>query len=175
MKARKYKESYRVTDDGAGRRGAVYAGEYFGCPAGSASVRQRALASAPWTALYWLAALAYLRTARATGRCFYALVPFIIGLMPGAYAIMGLIAMLRAPERMTVVQRENGPGRLTRAALGCGIFSAVGCVGCAAFLSVGGLWAQAWHEPLLSAVACAAAWLTYARARRDYRALEKVE
>ncbi len=175
MKARKYKESYRVTDDGTGRRGAVYAGEYFGYPAGSDPVRRRALAVAPWTVLYWLATLAYLRTARATGRCAYALVPIIIGLLPGAYAVMGLFSALRAPERMTVVQKENGPGRLTRAALGCGLFGGVGSVGCALFISINGLWAAAWHEPLLAAVACAAAWLAFARARRDYRALARVE
>ena len=176
VKARKYRESYRIVDGGAGtgRRDAVYAGEYFGYPAGSHPIRRRALATAPWAALYWLATLLYLRTAGATGRCIYALVPMMVGLLPGAYALMGLATMLRAPERLTVVQRENGPGRLTRAALGCGVSSAVGCVGCAAFVTINGLWAQAWHEPLLAAAASAAAWLAFARARRDYRALGRV-
>ena len=176
LKARKYKERYRIVEgEGAGSsRRVAYAGEYYGYPEDASQARQRAARAAVFVGLYWLTALAYLRTGRATGRCMYALMPFLLGLLPGAYMAMGLAAMFRAPRRMTVVQRENGPGRLTRAALGCGIFSTAGCAGCAVFLSLNGLWPSAWHEPLLTTLAAVAAWMAFSRGRADYRALEQV-
>jgi len=173
VKARKYKESYRLVEDGArpGQRRAEYTGSYYRYPEGSLPQKRRALRAALWVGCYWLAALAYLKTGRATSRCLYALVPFMIGVIPGAYALMGLFTALRAPERMTVVQRENGPGRITRAALGCGVFSSAGCVGCAVFILTNGLVITAWHELMLTAAAGIAAWLAFAKSRADYRDL----
>lgn len=175
MKERKYRENYRIVDDDPlrlwGRR-AEYTGEYYSYPPNTGSGRQRALRAGTGIALYWLATFVYLRTGRATSRCIYALVPVLIGLLPGAYAVMGVASMARSPQRMTVVQREKGPGRLTRAALGCAVFSAAGCIGCAVYASINGCWASAWFEPLLNAIACAAACAAFTLGRRDYRSLE---
>ncbi|MDO4866765.1 MAG: hypothetical protein Q4C10_09415 [Clostridia bacterium] len=174
MKERRYRKNFRVVPgEGGGKRRVEYVGEYFRYLAGGPSSRDRARFPAASAGAYWIASLAYLRTARATSRCLYAAVPMMIGLLPGVYLVLGLASMLGAPERLTIVQKENGPGRLTRAALGCGIFSAIGAAGCAVYLSIHGLWAPAWHEPLLAAIAAAAAWAAFARARESYRALEK--
>ena len=178
MKQRKYKEAYRIvshTDARTGRerRDAEYTGAHYRFPEGSPAPRRRALRLAPVLAVYWLAALAWLKTAGITGRCVYALPPFLLGLFPGAYSLMGLVSMLRAPERMTVVQRETGVGRLMRSGLGCGIFSAVGAVGGVVCVSVAGRWGDSWHEPLLTSLAAAAGFFAFRLARRDYRALEE--
>lgn len=177
MKQRRYKDSYRILTDidpvtGRPRETAAYAGEYFRFPEDSPPPRRRALKLAAWPALYWLFALLYLRTAHATGRCMYALVPFLTGIIPGAYWLMGLFGLAAAPPRMTVVKRESGPGRMTRSALGCGIFSAAGAAGCAVCLTVGGLWPAGWHEPLLCALAALAAWAGFAANRRCLLSLE---
>ena len=88
--------------------------------------------------------------------------------------LLGLFALAKSPARMTVVQRENGPGRLVRASLGCGILASAGAAGCAAFLCVCGQWASGWREPLLAAVAAAAAWAAFAASRGAFRSLETV-
>ena len=175
MKERRYRKNYRIVPGADGEKRRVeYVGDYYRYPADGPASRGRARFPAACAGAYWVAALAYLRTARATSRCLYALVPMMIGLLPGVYMLLGLASMLGAPERLTVVQKENGPGRLTRAALGCGVFSAIGAVGCAVYLSISGQWAAGWYEPLLAAVAAAGAWAAFSRARRTYRALEKV-
>jgi len=174
VKQRRYKKEYRIVTDvdprtGRPREIAEYTGVYYRLPEGSP--RRRAAPIGACLALYWLAAPAYLRFARATGRCAYALLPFMLGLIPGAYGAMGLAVLARAPERMTIVQRESGPGRLLRSALGCGLFSALGAAGCAVYLSVAGRWGEGWFEPLLCAAASAAAWAAFALSRRLDRAL----
>lgn len=176
MKERKYRDSYRIVTDvnpltGKAREVAEYAGDYFRLPVGAA--RRRA-AVAAGIGVYWLLALAYLRLSPVTGRCMYALVPFMLGLLPGLYALMGLWAALRAPQRMTVVEKENGPGRLVRATLGCGVFAAAGAAGCAVFLTVSGQWAAGWMEPVLCAGASAAAWAAFAVSRQIYQGITKV-
>lgn len=177
MKERKYKESYRLTNQvdprtGRERRRAEYVGEYYRFPAGSPAPRRRAVRLAAPLALYWAAALVYMKTAGVTGRCIYALPPFLLSLFPGVYGLMGLYALLRAPERMTVVQRENGVGRLMRSGLGCGVFASLGAIGGAICLCAARGWAAAWHEPLLAAAAAAGGWALFVLARRDTRALE---
>ena len=178
MKARKYKELFRLRaeiDESTGRerRRAEYLGAHFAFPKDGATARERAARLAVPVAAYWAAALAYLLMAGPTGRCMYALVPFLLGLFPGAYAAMGLVAMARAPRRMTVVQRENGVARVLRNGLGCGVFSAAGTVGAVVCLSVEGVWRIGWHEPLLTAVAACAGFCAFVLARRDYRALRE--
>ena len=177
LKARRYKEQFRLRTTVDGRTGrerreAEYTGEYYAFSASGGSAKRRAAKLAAPVALYWAAALAYLRTAGVTGRCIYALVPFLMGLFPGVYALMGLAAMARAPQRMTVVQRENGVGRVMRSGLGCGVFGAVGAVGATVCLSVENRWPAAWPEPLLMALAAAAGFAAFALARRDDRSLE---
>ena len=177
MKARRYKEQYRIRTgidpkSGRERRMAQYAGQYCAFPAGTPDAKGRALRLAVPIALYWLLALAYLKTAGATGRCIYALVPYLLGLFPGVYALMGLFAMVRAPKRMTVVQRENGVGRALRSALGCGVFAALGTLGAIVCLCADRLWAGAWHEPLLMAASAAAGFAAFTLARRDFHSLE---
>lgn len=178
MKARKYKESYRLRDGidaktGRDRRTAEYAGAWYVFPDGAAEPKRRAARLAVPVAAYWLAALAYLKTAGVTGCYMYALVPFLLGLFPGAYALMGLYAYARAPRRMTVVQRENGVARVLRSGVGCGAFSAVGAAGAIACLFAARGWRDGWYEPLLMAAAACAAFRAFALARRDDRALRE--
>lgn len=176
VKQRRYKDEYRIVTDvdprtGKPRETAVYAGSYYRFPEGSPAPRRRALGLMPWHALYWLCALGYLRTCHATGRCMYALMPFMLGLIPGLYGLMGLFSLYRAPARMTVVDRESGPGRLARSALGCAVLSGAGALGCAVFLSVAGLWASGWHEPALCAAAAFAAWKAFRVGKKNYGCL----
>ena len=176
MKERRYKKHFRIVTDvdprtGRARERAEYSGEYYRFAQGEK--RKLTATAGLCAALFWLGALIYLFTGRATSHCVYALVPVIAALLPGAYLVFGLVALAASPGRMTVVQKENGPGRLTRAALGCGVFSAIGAAGCAVYLSVSGLWGPGWYEPLLAAVAAAAAWAAFARVRKSYQALEK--
>lgn len=177
MKERKYKDQYRVVAEPDARTGsprgrAEYSGAYYRYPAGSPAPRRRALGLGAGLALFWLFALAYLRLGRTTSRCAYALLPMIAALLPGAYGLIGAFSLLRAPERMTVLHREKGPGRAVRSALGCGILCAAGAVGCAVFLSLSARWGEGWIDCALAAAASAAAWMCFARARRDYNALE---
>ena len=170
MKQRRYRDSYRLVTDvdpmtGKAREVAEYAGDHYRFPDGE-EARRRTVIAGSCVALYWALAVVHLRLCRVTGNCMYALVPFMLGLFPGAYAVMGLWAALRAGERMTVVEKENGPGRLVRAALGCGVFAALGAVGCAVCLTVNGQWADGWPEPLMAAAASAVS-------RRQYKSIEK--
>lgn len=179
MKERRYKKEFRTVtrvDPRTGRERSEleYTGVYYRFPASSPTARERAVRLAPWIALFWLAALLYLKTANATGRFMAALVPMLAALIPGFYALLGLFALLCAPARLTVVDRENGPGRLTRAALGCGIFAGIAAVGALVCLTTGGTWRVAWHEFGLIVLADAAMWRAFAVARRDYRDLKKL-
>lgn len=176
MKERRYKKEYRTVlkidpKTGRERAEAEYIGAYYrfeGDPA-----RARALRLMPWAGLFWAALLVYLKTARATGRFMAALVPALVALLPGFYMALGLVSLLRAPEKLTVVDLENGPGRLVRASLGCGVFTAVSAAGAAVCLFMNRAWPAAWHEALLPALACAAAWMAFVRARRDFREARK--
>ena len=177
MKERRYKDHYRIVTDVDPKTGrpvekAVYAGEYYRFPEGSPTPKQLAARVGACAGAYWLCALAYLRTGRATTNCLYALVPFMASLLPGAYLLLGLWALVAAPARMTVVQKENGPGRLVRASLGCAVLSTAGALGCALFLTLSGRWGEGWFEPLCTAAAAAAAWVGFALSRRACRALE---
>lgn len=176
MKERRYKNQYRIVTDvdpvrGKPRETAVYAGEYWRFA--EASPPKARLAAG--VALYWLFALIYLRTARATDKCLYALIPCLCGLFPAAYAAMGLFVLLRAPRRMTVVQKESGVGRLIRSGIACAAFSAAGALGCAAYLTLSGAWPAGWHEPLLCAAASACGWAVFATARRAERSMIATE
>ena len=176
MKERRYKKDFRIVTDvdprtGRARERAVYSGEYYCFAQGE---KRRLIASAGiCTALYWLGALGYLFAGRVTSHCVYALVPVIASLLPGAYLVFGLVALAASPGRMTLVQKENGPGRVVRASVGCGLLSSAGAVGCAVFLTVSGQWAGGWSEPLLTAAASAAAWAAFATGRRAYMKIER--
>ena len=178
MKERRYKEYYKTATEldartGRPRQMAVYRGPMYRFPGGALSLRRRAIRPGVAVALYWAFTLCYLGLSRYTGRCAYALLPVLAGLFPGVYALLGLVSALRAPERMTVVQRENGPGRLVRACLGCGLFGAAGALGCAFFLTLNGLWREGWPEALFTAAASIAAWSAFARARQILTRLEE--
>ena len=176
MKERRYKKQFRIVADvdprtGRARERAEYSGEYYRFPQGEK--RKLTVTAGLCAALFWLGALIYLFTGRATSHCAYALVPVIASLLPGAYLLFGLVALAASPGRMTLVQKENGPGRVVRAALGCGALSCAGAVGCAVFLTVSGQWAEGWSEPLLTAAASAAAWTAFALGRRAYHKIER--
>ena len=169
MKERRYAKYYRLAEDGG--NGVSYAGDWYRFPDGTPEPRRRALRLAAPLAAYWLCAAIYLTTASATDRYMPALVPFLLGLFPGVYGMMGLAAFARAPGRMTILQREKGPGRVVRSALGCGVFSAIATIGAAVCLTRAASWNDAWTEPALTALCAAAGFAAFARARRDYNAM----
>ena len=174
LKERKYKREFRTVTridpkTGRERRAAEYTGDWYRFASGSPAGRAAGLA--PWMAGVWIALLIYLKTARATGRCMYALLPAIMGLFPAVYGAMGLFALSRSPERMTVVQRENGIGRVMRSGLGCGLLAGIAAAGCALYLSLNGLWAGGFCEFILNAAASACGWAGFTAARRGYDAM----
>ena len=175
MKARRYKKSWDIVPGldevtGKDRLDVRYSGDWFLC---DRPPKEWALKAAAPVAVHAAATLAYLIAARATDRCMYALMPVLLGLFPGLYALMGLYGLYRCPRRMTIVQRENGPGRLVRSSLGCTVLSAAATAGCAVCLTVNGRWTDGWYEPLLTAVAALGALTALRIARQCFSTIHK--
>lgn len=166
MKERRYLDRFRAGD-------AVYAGEFYTFAGGVAEARSRGGRIAVPLALWWAAMAAYLLTARVTDRCLYALMPLMLSLFPAAYAVMGLMTMLTSPERMTVIRREKGPGRVARAAVGGLVLCAAGTLGCCIRITLSGAWASAWHEALWGAMMTLCMEIVRRRAKETLSALAK--
>ena len=155
MKERKFADRFTVSrrfDARSGRqtRDVRYTGEYFRFPEGSPSPAARAGRVAPWLGLHWACLLVHLGTAGITGRTLYALMPLLLALFPGVYAVMGGFRLWRCPGRMTVLDREKGVGRLARSCAGAMVLTLAGALGCAVCVLVNHIPVRpAWHEVLL--------------------------
>ena len=123
MKERKYLDRFRVNASG---RKAEYKGEYYAFPGGVREARRRGGRMAAWFIAFWAAMLVHLVNARVTDRCLYALMPLLCALIPAAYGAIGAVSTLLGPARMTVVQRDKGPGRAVRSAAGGMVLAAAG-------------------------------------------------
>ena len=173
MKERKYADRFTVArrfDARSGRetRDVRYTGEYFRYPEGSPSPAARAGRIVPWLGLYWACLLIHLGTAGATSRTLYALMPLLLALFPGVYAVMGWVRLWRAPERMTVLDREKGIGRLVRSCAGAMVLTFAGTLGCAACVMINHVPASSsWHEVLLPLGAGLAILQSFRLARGD--------
>ena len=171
MKERKYLDRFRVNGSG---RGAEYAGEYYAFPGGVQEVRQRGGRVCAWMAAFWVLTLVHLFNARVTDRCLYALMPILCALVPAAYGAMGAISTLMNPARMTVVQRDKGPGRALRSSAGAMVLIAAGTVGCVIRISLSGAWDTAWHEALLPLLAALSMACAFREARAAWHAAREV-
>lgn len=135
MKERKYKEDYGFEtyfdNKGREKRRAVYQGDWYHMHAQDARFKFQALIS---LGLCLCAYLIYMKLNSPSGRCMYVLPLAACALIPLAYWAMGVIAIFRNPEKMTRLQKENGPGRALRSALGCSILLGVASIGDVIFI-----------------------------------------
>ena len=172
MKERKYKEEYKLETQldvktGKPRQIPVYMGDYYHLEAG-----KRAIAIACWLPLaaYLVLYAVYMLLDSPSARCIYVMPIAACATIPTLYAVLGALSALRAPQKMTRVERETGVGRVMRSMIGCGTVTALSCVGDAVFMLRNGF-AGEMHAFLMMLGACAAAWWGYARSRALYHSV----
>jgi len=133
LKERKYKEDYgievQLDERGRDKRVAVYRGEYYALPEGGARKQQIKRTYVLTAALFTLFYLIYMLSGAPSSYCIYVLPFASCAVFPLFYWLCGLISMLRAPAKMTRVQKENGVGRILRSATGAMILMMIACVG----------------------------------------------
>ena len=158
MKERKYKEDWinetRIDEKGREKRVPVYRGELFTLPSGRNRQQLFLLALLPWIGFLTLLIL-YFMLDFPGARVLYVFLPAALSLFPCLYWVMGVWGILRAPEKMTRVQKETGIGRVLRSAAACAILSCAALIGEAVFLFSGGDASREWPGALMLA-ACAA-------------------
>lgn len=158
MKERKFKNDYQieVTMDEKGRdkRRAVYRGKWYQLDLSRAEKKQLGFFSIGALLLFAICYILYMKLSTPSSRCMYVLPVAAAGLMPAAYWIMGLYSMLRAPERMTSVQKEKGIGRVMRSAMGCMLMTGAAAAGDVIFLLSGNALRTEW--PGLALLCCCA-------------------
>ena len=170
MKERKYRDRFRMTSPDR----AEYAGEYYGFPDGRAEARRRGGRIACGLAAWWILIFVHLFAAGVTDRTLYALMPLLLALIPAAYGVMGAATMLMNPARMTVVQRDKGPERVTRAAAGAFALTTVGTLGCLVRVTLAKAWPGHWYEALLPALAAMAMLWVLRQGRDALSALRRI-
>ena len=172
MKERRYMEDWKnVTqiDEATGKekRLPVYQGAWYRLgERGPAPSGLLALAAGLWAAFIVLLLLYfYLNFPGAT--TLYVFLPAACSLFPALYWALGVFGIVRAPEKMTRLQKENGIGRVLRSSAGCAVFVSVSVLCDAVFLFVGGQGQREWPGMLLLCFAAAAAWT----ATRQFRTI----
>ena len=78
---------------------------------------------------FWFCFVLYMLLDFPGTRVLYVFLPLALAVFPGAYWIMGLYSLARAPLKMTRVQREKSLGRMRRCAVGAAVFCFVASVG----------------------------------------------
>jgi len=178
LKERKYKEDYGFEtyfdDKGREKRRAVYKGDYFALDAGDRKAK-----AAPFIPFALCAAfyLIYMKLNTHSGRCMYVLPLAACALIPLVYWAMGLVSSLRAPEKMTRLQMETGPGRILRSSVGAGVFLAMAAVGDVIFVLTSPTARQNGEiiGLCLLAAAAASALGGFTRARSAYNRIKKTD
>ena len=164
MKERKYKEDWvneARFDDRTGRetRSPVYRGDWFRFPEGASPRRLSAEALLSWAGYIALFVIYFKLNFPGTA-VLYVFLPAALALFPALYWALGAAALFRAQERMTRLQKENGPGRVLRSAAGCTVCSAAALLGDLVFLIAGHQAEKEWPGACIifaaAAVACAA-------------------
>lgn len=178
MKERKFKEQYKLVDElddrGHIKRTAVYTGRYYEWPADTAPTRRHRI--------LWLCAmlasaaciLGYLLANTPGSRCIYVLPVLMISLFPTMYGAMGAVSVLRQPVKLTVIQRENGIGRLVRSSFGTALSSAIALAGDIVFMCLS---AQPMAEAggtALIALGSAVGWLCFLDVRKGWHAMREL-
>ena len=177
MKERKYKQDWvtetRVNDrTGKEKQVPVYRGPFFEDPF-EGRKRERILAGLlPWVG-YLLLLILYFRLDFPGSRVLYVFLPAALSLFPCLYWAMGLWSLLRAPERMTRLQKETGFGRVLRSAAGCAILMLAAVIGEAVYLLSGAEVSREGPGALMLLAGAGLAVGTAAVFRRAFRQLEK--
>lgn len=133
-------ETRTVTDPytGKDKRTAVYIGPKYRASLGGSALKRvnRQLA------VLWLLGAAAFAAAgllnAPSSRCFYVFPFYAAYLFPLFYWGMGVFRMFRLPSPFTRVDKDAGPDRLHRSAIGCVVVAALHTVGDAVFLLLGG-------------------------------------
>ncbi|MBQ6399022.1 MAG: hypothetical protein IJI21_02770 [Clostridia bacterium] len=173
MKERKYKEDWinETRFEGSReKRVPVYRGPLFVFE-GGASGKSLALRGLILWGLYLALLLAYFRLDFPGTRALFVFLPAGLSLFPCFYWALGLWGLFRAPEKMTRLQKENGPGRVLRSAVGCGACSLGAVIGDAVFLLTGGSAAAEWPGLLMLLAVGGVAFAAAAVFREAERAL----
>ena len=167
MKERKYKEEYKLETQldvktGKPKQIPVYMGDYYVLAAPKKEIVKAGLV---WLAAHAVCYGAYLLMNSPSSYCIYVLPFACCALIPLLYAVMGAVNALRAPRRMTRVQKETGVARLMRSLMGCGIFTALAALGDGVFMARNG---AAGEVPAALALLAASvlAWMGFARVCR---------
>lgn len=171
MKERKYKDDWynevSLDDRGREKRTPVYRGSWFRLPAAYPKKALLLRAALPWLCFAVLLFL-YFRLDFPGTRVLYVFLPAALALFPGLYWFLGIVSFLRAPEKMTRLQKETGIGRVLRSAVGCAVFCCAALVGDLVLLCTGA--AGEWPGTLLilaAALTALAAALFFRGMNRD--------
>lgn len=121
---------------GKEKRVPVYQGSWF--RVGSGQSRQELILRSllPWIC-YLALVLLFFRLDFPGARILYVFLPAALSLFPCLYWAMGVWGLLRAPDKMTRVQKETGIGRVLRSAAACAILSCAALAGEIIFLLSG--------------------------------------
>lgn len=175
MKERKYKEEYKLETQldvktGKPKQIPVYMGDHY-----RLGEEKKGVALACILPLFAYLALyaAYMLLDSASARCIYVMPIAACATIPTLYALLGAVSALRAPEKMTRVQRETGVGRVMRSMMGCGVITALAVIGDAAFVLQNGMAGEGAAFALLVG-ASAAAWWGFVRSKAIYNGAQVI-
>lgn len=123
MKERKYKEDWvnetRFDDKGREKRVPVYKGAWYVSDGAGGGKARQALTAGLSCLAYWALLLVYFLLNFPGATTLAVFLPAGLSLFPGLYWALGAFAVFRAPEKMTRLQKENGPGRVLRSSAAC--------------------------------------------------------
>lgn len=180
MKERKYKEDYSlrsfINEKGKEKREAVYQGDYFRFENGEKERKKLLIWAAGSALIFFLLYFAYMKMNTPGGRCMYVMPIAACALIPFVYWCRGLYALLRAPERMIRLQKENSTGRILRSCIGCALLLFMACLGDILFMIIS-LKNRAGEEVPGFALLCCAAVIalgTFLRIRESERRLQVI-
>lgn len=179
MKERKYKEDYAleqyIDERGKEKRRAVYRGKWYRLHANAEEKKKLRLFSVLTCAAFAAVYLFYMKLSTPSAWCMYVLPVAAAGLIPLLYWAMGLFAMLRAPEKMTSIDKENGVGRVMRSAMGCMLLMGIASVGDIIFMARSGNFTAEWPGFLLLLCACAIAYAAFHRIKDCYNHIQVLD
>lgn len=178
MKERKYKEQYKLIDEMDSRghinRTAVYTGRYYVWQADDARQKRCRVTWLIGMLSITACILGYLLANTPGSRCIYVLPILIIGLFPALYGCIGAVNVYRQPRKLTIVQRENGIGRLVRSAFGAALTASIALIGDVIFLFTTAQPASETPGTALIALTCFLGWLCFADVRKGWHAMQEL-
>ena len=169
MKERKYKEDWKNETrfnekTGREQQVPVYRGNWYSLPAGENRKQLGLTALLPWIGFITLL-FVYFKLNFPGATTMYVFLPAALGLFPALYWAMGAWGVFHMPDKMTRLQKENGPGRVLRSAAGCAVCGCAAVLGDLVLLIAGGQAAREWPGTLILLAAALAAFGTAVRFR----------